>query len=252
MLRGGNFVVAYIDGKADECVERLSADEYFVYVVEGKVILTAGGQKLVVTDRSMSIMPAGTGTIRFDGDARIVIVASVLAKDLLANASNAGDYEATDTDFVHLPVADRPCAARPLRSYRLDDYADRPMRLFRSENLMVNVFDHTKPRDSGALTPHSHDDFEQGSFAVAGDWMHHLRRPWGPDLSQWHDDEHLAIGSPSLVIIPAKMIHTSRSVNPGYAQLLDVFAPPRTDFVTQGLVCNADEYADEAMPEVSA
>jgi len=129
-----------------------------------------------------------------------------------------------------------------LRHYRVEDYRDRPMRMFRSANLMINIFDFDGPRDIMALSPHSHADFEQGSFAMSGQWVHSLRYPWSKQLPDWREDEHLAIGSPSLLVIPATVIHTSRSTAPGNNQLVDIFSPPRRDFCDLGYVCNGAEY----------
>jgi mannose-6-phosphate isomerase-like protein (cupin superfamily) len=117
------------------------------------------------------------------------------------------------------------------------------MRIFRCTNLMINVLaKRATARDVTKLSPHSHADFEQASLAVEGEYVHHLRYPWTPDMTAWREDEHLEIGSPSVTVIPPNVVHTSRNVGgPGW--LIDVFAPPRVDFSTKpGLVCNADEY----------
>lgn len=93
------------------------------------------------------------------------------------------------------------------------------------------------------MSPHSHDDFEQGSPAVQGTYLHHLRDPWVPDMTTWRDDEHGTVGSPSLLIIPPRVVHTTQSVGVGPKELVDIFAPPRADFsLMAGAVCNADEY----------
>lgn len=251
VLRGGNFVVAHTEGLAGEIFERDNPDEYFVYVTNGKISLDNGELTVHADNRTIAIVPPGLSRITLQTNSTIIRIFSNRASDLLDLATNANDYANGDDDFAPLPDGVLPFAGSTLRTYQLDDFADWKMRLFRCENLMINVFDHRQPRETTALTPHSHDDFEQGSFAVAGDWMHHLRRPWTPDISQWAEDEHLGIGSPSLTVIPAKMVHTSRSINPGYAQLLDVFAPPRRDFLAQGMVCNAAEYPLAAIPPES-
>ena len=98
-------------------------------------------------------------------------------------------------------------------------------------------------RDVSKLSPHSHVDFEQGSLAIQGDWVHHMRYPWGPDLNAWRGDEAIGVGSPSLTVIPPKVIHTSRNTNDGGAWLLDIFAPPRMDFSSKpGKVANEADY----------
>ncbi|UUZ64344.1 hypothetical protein LP417_04225 [Polaromonas sp. P1-6] len=150
-----------------------------------------------------------------------------------------------------LPWPDPPQGFK-LRNYVLADHTrpDTNMRIFRSTNLMLNIMTpRTVARDVRKLSPHSHADFEQGSLAVKGDWVHHMRYPWTADMLDWKNDEHIEMGSPSLLVVPPKVIHTSRNANDGGAWLVDIFAPPRMDFSSKpGMVCNADEYP---MPGVS-
>ena len=89
-----------------------------------------------------------------------------------------------------------PKGGYKLRHYALGKYADpngeriQP-RLFRSTNMMVNMFVHYKTRrETDKLSPHWHDDFEQASLTLNGRWMHHLRYPWGPNLKNWVPDDH--------------------------------------------------------------
>ncbi len=109
---------------------------------------------------------------------------------------------------------------------------------------MVNVLpEDDQPRDPTKLSPHHHDDFEQVSLQVAGDYVHHMRVPWTPDGSTWRDDEHHHCTAPAVVVIPPPLIHTSQSVGAMRHWLIDVFAPPRVDFSQRpGWVLNADEY----------
>jgi mannose-6-phosphate isomerase-like protein (cupin superfamily) len=118
------------------------------------------------------------------------------------------------------------------------------MRLFRSTNLMVNLFlPWPEPRDETRLSPHAHDDFEQISLALEGTFKHHLRYPWVPDKTRWRDDEHVVFSSPSVLVIPARVVHTSQNIGNGVARLVDIFAPPRLDFSSKpGFVLNAAEY----------
>jgi hypothetical protein len=77
---------------------------------------------------------------------------------------------------------------------------------------------------------------------LAGTWTHHLRYPWVPDSRAWRENQHLRCGAPSITIIPAGVEHTSQDRGEGTSWLVDVFAPPRADFLARGLVRNAAEY----------
>jgi hypothetical protein len=102
-----------------------------------------------------------------------------------------------------------------------------------------------RARDVTKLSPHSHHDFDQCSLVFAGNYVHHLRWPWGPDKNGWREDEHTAVEAPSAAIIPARVIHTSEAQKPGPQgnRMADIFAPPRLDFSLQrSWVKNSDEY----------
>jgi hypothetical protein len=99
------------------------------------------------------------------------------------------------------------------------------------------------PRDITRLSPHHHDDFEQGSLVLDGAYIHDIRWPWTPNMTIWREDEHAHCAAPSLAVIPPPTVHTSRSVDPGLNQMVDLFAPPRMDFSAKpGWVLNAADY----------
>jgi len=180
------------------------------------------------------------------GAGQVLRLFSHEAGDLLALAVNAADYAAPTPEVAPLTPWPTPADGLRLRHYPLAQYtqADSNMRIFRSTNLMLNVMTpRMVARDVRKLSPHTHADFEQGSLALNGRWMHHLRHPWGTDMTTWRDDEHIEVDSPSLTVIPPKVLHTSHNLNDGGAWLLDIFAPPRLDFSSKpGKVANEKDY----------
>ena len=146
------------------------------------------------------------------------------------------------------PAWPRHNGADDIRVFEIDKFrapADNPrLKMLQSATMSVNWVDYDGPRDRKALSPHAHADFEQASLAVAGDFVHHLRVAWGKNAGEWRDDEHKLAPSPSVLVIPPELIHTTEGVGPGHHLLIDVFAPPRRDFIAKGWVFNAAEYRD--------
>lgn len=251
ITRGANFVVAVstvepgaVLGRAD------NPDEYMVLLGGVAATIRAGAETIGAAPESLTIVPPGPSEVVAKGAGHLVRVLSNRAADLLAKAENAAVYADGAAEVAPLAPWPDPPGGFKLRNYKPFDY-DKPdtnMRLFRCTNLMINVLTkRTAPRDITKLSPHAHDDFEQGSLLLEGDYIHHLRYPWGPDMSLWRPDEHLEIGSPSVTVIPPKVVHTSRNVGDRCSWLIDIFSPPRVDFSRKpGFVLNADEYPTPA------
>jgi mannose-6-phosphate isomerase-like protein (cupin superfamily) len=248
ITRGANFVVAVSAVEPGAVLRRAeNPDEYMVLLGGGlAATITGGGESVEAAPESLTIVPPGPSEVVAKGAGYLVRVLSNRASDLIAKAENAATYADGAPEVAPLAPWPEPPGGFVLRNYKPFDY-DRPdtnVRIFRSTNLMINVLTRrTSPRDITKLSPHSHDDFEQGSLVLEGDYIHHLRYPWVPDMSAWRPDEHLEIRSPSVTVIPAKIVHTSRNVGDRQSWLIDIFAPPRLDFSQRpGMVLNADEY----------
>ena len=247
ITRGANFVVAVSQVTAGARLSRDNhTDEYMVFMVDVAAVIEANGASIEARPDTLTIVPPGASSIMAQGDGQIVRVFSAQACDLMAAASNAEVYAKGAPEVAPLVPWPDPPEGFKLRHYVLADHTkpDSNMRIFRSTNLMLNIMTpRMVARDVRKLSPHSHADFEQGSLALKGDWVHHLRYPWTADMTDWKNDEHIEMGSPSLLVVPPKVIHTSRNANDGGAWLVDIFAPPRMDFSKKtGMVCNADDY----------
>ena len=247
IARGANFVVVVTQAGAGTRLERRGqADEYMVLLPASTGTIRAGQETLAAAADSLTIVPPGDSEVVVHEAGQVVRVFSHRAQDLMALAGNAADYAEPTPDVAPLVPWPTPADGFRLRNYPLAQYtqADTNMRIFRSTNLMLNVMTQRMvARDVRKLSPHSHVDFEQGSLALRGDWIHHMRYPWVQDMTAWRDDEHVEVGSPSLTVIPPKVVHTSRNLNDGGAWLVDIFAPPRMDFSSKpGKVANEKDY----------
>jgi quercetin dioxygenase-like cupin family protein len=248
VVRGQNFWVSLTDLVVGERLGPIEhPDEHIIVVSQGSVRVTAGdGTTTRAAASSVVIVPAGACSVIAESAGRIVRVFPTSDHHGLARARNAEAYRTPDPSVAEPSNPDR-ARTSGLVVHRMDDVETDPRRLgriLRSSSLMINWFpDETVPRDPERLSPHSHDDFEQCTITLAGEYMHHLRTTWTPQMSAWRDDLHVRVDSPSVTIIPPQIIHTTRAVAGAFFQLLDVFAPPRRDFLAQGWVLNAEDYA---------
>lgn len=216
-----------------------------MYSGSAPIKVTAGEEDAEVREEAFVVIPPGDSVIEALADGPIIRIFSVFSDDLVEASSNRAAYE--EPDARHKPLVPWP---DPVGGFRLRVYplAKTPIvlgrfgRIYRTTTLMVNFLaEEPVPRDEYKLSPHHHDDFEQVSMAVKGDFVHHIRYPWGPDSTQWRPDEHGRVETPSITVIPPPTVHTTQGVGP-HQQLLDIFSPPRTDFSTQGWVLNSDDY----------
>jgi hypothetical protein len=247
--RGQNFIVAYSQAQPGAVFERKGQpDEYVVLVPDAATALTikAGEAAEKVAGHSLAIVPPGNSTVTVSKGGRIVHFFSTRSADLAAKCSNATSYASA---HPNIPAFER--WPEPRDGYRIRVYSlgvppqpGRFGRIFRCTTFMINYLDpFTGPRDRTKLSPHHHDDFEQGSLCLDGAFTHHLRWPWTTDMNAWREDNHEYCAAPSLAVIPPPAIHTSEALDPGVNQLVDIFSPPRMDFsIKPGWVLNANDY----------
>lgn len=248
--RGQNFVLSLTRLKAGDTLARRDQEhEYLVLLPDTgtDVTITAGSDTTGTHEMTLAVIPPGDSAVTAQGDTTVIRLFDERTEDLLARASNAAAYQPADPRVAPLSPWPDPVGGPKLRVYYPDRVAGEPGRfgrIYRTSSFMVNFLDTQQgPRDPEKLSPHHHDDFEQCSLAVEGSFVHHIRTPWTPRRSQWRDDDHRRVGSPSVAIIPPPTTHTTEAIDPGINRLIDIFSPPREDFsAKEGWVLNAAEY----------
>jgi hypothetical protein len=248
-IRGANFVLCYSETDPGAVFERHDqADEYVLLIPDAgsKALVVAGREEASVVGPSIVMIPPGPGRVVSLSGGRLVRLFTSRAADLVAKCPNAEAYADGRPEIPPFEPWPAPPDGFRIRAYGLDVPPEpgRFGRIFRCTTFMVNVLDpQTGPRDVRKLSPHHHDDFEQCSLCLEGAFIHHLRWPWTVDMTMWRDDEHQEFGTPSALVIPPPCIHTSRGIDAGRNQLVDIFSPPRHDFSNQkGWVLNAADY----------
>ena len=214
---------------------------------ETSATVRSGTSSESVTGKSVVVVPPGDSEITVTSGGQVIRLFSTQAADLNAKCRNAHVYDTADPNVASFQPWPDPPSGHRIRVYPLDAIeadSGRFGRLLRCSTIMVNYFyPDDGPRDPHKLSPHHHDDFEQISLQLEGDYVHHIRTPWTVDMDAWRDDDHEHCTSPAVTIIPPPTIHTSQSIEHMRHQLIDIFSPPRFDFSERpGWVLNADEY----------
>lgn len=249
LVRGQNFVVAYSQVQPGARLERpKQVDEYALLIPDRGVTVTvqAGREVRTVPGYALVIIPPGASAIATHSVGTLIRIFSTASADLNSIAANAASYAQPHPNIPPLTPWPKPPGGYRLRIYDLDvpPQPGRFGRIWRCTSLMINVHPlEPGPRDLARLSPHHHDDFEQGSLALKGSFTHHVRWPWTPDMRDWRNDDHEVCPAPSLAVIPPPAIHTSAGTDPQLNHLVDIFSPPRLDFSKmEGWVLNASEY----------
>ncbi len=248
-LRGHNFLVEYSQAAANAVLDRRNQpDEYVLYLadpLQGAEV-EWNGEKVTVPGGSVAFIPAGDSRITFPKGANPVRMFTMHSTDLLALCPNASAYDVPRSHIPPLQAWPEPVGGWTVRHYPLEipNEPDRFGRIYRCTTFMVNALPTMNgPRDPAKMSPHHHDDFEQCSLALQGTFTHHLRWPWTTDMADWQPDMAIEVGSPSAMVIPPPVIHTTRSTGAGQNDLVDIFCPPRVDFSQKlGWVLNAADY----------
>lgn len=260
ITRGGNFAVCVSEVEPGAVLERANEPEESMIILPPDGVsatIEAGKEVIEAKSDSLTILPPGRNKITARSKGIIARIVSKASKDIIALSSNNSVYADGGPELAAPDLWPPPYDGYRIRHYKLADYAKAngeriQPRVFRSTNMLVNIFVHYRTRrDTTALSPHWHDDFEQASLTLNGTWIHHTRYNWGPDISKWWPDDHDEMATPSVIIIPARAVHTSRDVGTDgpESSLYDIFCPPRIDFAAKkGFVINEAEYP---LPETS-
>jgi len=249
LARGQTMIVAYSEVAPGAVLERTGQpDEYAVILpddgVEIEIAIDEGNE--AAKGKSVAFVPAGDSKVTVLKGGRLLRLFTVKSADLAAQCINAAAYAEPDPNVAAFEAWPDPVGGRKVHVYPGDVAPEQGRfgRLYRGSTIMVNFGDgRVGPRAADNLSPHHHDDFEQYSIALDGDYIHHLRWPWISDSTQWLPDDHEHIAAPSVAVIPPPATHTSQGIAEGLNRLLDAFCPPRHDFSAKpGWVLNADDY----------
>ena len=247
LLRGHNFLVAYTEAAPGAVFTRdAQQDEYAVLLPKAEAVVSWRGSAEEVSGNSLTFVPPGDSSLYLPEGGVVVRFFSTRNTDLAEACVNAQGYEVPRGHIPEFTPWPDPVGGWKIRSYSLDvpKQEGRFGRIFRCTTLMINVLEPFEgPRDPSKMSPHHHDDFEQGSLALKGDFTHYLRWAWTSDMADWREDRAVKMGAPSMLVIPPPVIHTTRATGAGENDLVDIFSPPREDFSAKpGWVLNAEDY----------
>jgi hypothetical protein len=244
--RGKTFLVEWCKvGALGFPITREREDEVIaVFPHTGGSISNASGANRVA-ERSIVIISPGPFSVSCDPGGSVILLSPIRNGMTERSTMNDADYDDAGPEAM-LAVAVTSGTVRKMQIIQVDKIVppkDKPrLKIVRSESMSVSWIEYSGLRDRTQLSPHDHLDFEQGSLAIQGTFVHHLRVPWGPDATQWREDIHVTAKPESLCVIPPRTIHTTEGEGNGHHILLDIFAPARADFAAHGWISNQDLY----------
>ena len=249
-----NFTAECLKGKEHSAHKFASSHETILIVPETSITLTSSDSSVNVPKRSLVIAPPGQYDVAFLGKGRVFALTTGRIELDATGMSIREGCEVTNLDSRVKPIGEpfRRCAAadKSIRIYAVDDIPHPPgnprLKFLQSATMSINWVEYHGARDRTVLSPHFHNDFEQGSLAISGDYIHHIRTPWGSNADHWREDDHIKASSNSMLVIPPDLIHTTEGVGTGHNILIDVFAPPRKDFIAKEWMHNSADYIDPA------
>jgi hypothetical protein len=240
-----NFLLQWLEG-TDVSTSFSSREETIVILASGTAGLSGDNWSATMNGPAVAIVPAGRSALALK-NGTAVILATDRSDINKAHAVNGTIPVDSRVATVGVPMT----RTQPLATPKVINVADLPppadngrLRFLQSATMSINFVLYDGPRGSDALSPHAHADIEQGTLALAGDYIHHLRTPWGRNATNWHDDVHLPAGPGTLLLIPPELVHTTEGIGTGMHMLVDIFAPPRRDFIEKGWMANAADYVE--------
>ncbi len=248
LARAQNLYVEWFEAvRADAVFDFASDEETMVLVFGAPIELSVDAAVIPAPPRSVCILPPGRSALRLGGGAACAVLASQRIDLNLRKALNEQHFAALDPRIApYAPAFRRRRDAASITVVPIDSFdapASNPrIKMLQSATMSINWVEYEGVRDRRTLSPHSHAELEQASLGVSGNFVHHLREPWGRNADLWREDRHIEVAPPSLMVVPVNLIHTSEGVGPGHHLLIDIFSPPRRDFIAKGWVENADAY----------
>ena len=248
VAQAGNFAVEWVM-HSDRAYRFANEHEALVLFGDAGGYIAGDYGRIRVPAMAVAIVPPGVHELVIDAPRAAVILTTQRSDPNAGETINAGALRDPRIAPLGPPYARLEPLAAPLL-YPIDDIPTPPgkarIRFLQTETMSINIVIYEGPRGKSALSPHAHADIEQGSLAIEGNYVHHLRTPWGADAGAWLEDVHLDAGPHSLLLIPPELIHTTEGVGAGRHFLLDIFAPPRSDFIAKGWMANSQDYRPPA------